>query len=621
MMSFFGQDSPLSSSSNGAVVARSKKPVTSRPAPPPIAANGAGPSRSSTTGTPIKSSSNGIHKSKHLHSISSSHRKSDQSKGTSRPITSSSHGRSLEHSGKRSKSNTKTPSRTVSPIRSDSESSEDAFDPPKKKKFRTNGTPSGQTQTPELDEAAYGPEKQWCFSQVDERGEWGRGWAGFVPSEEVVRGQRRGFKGSLQGKANDLEKYIPWFPQEGFENKEPLPRVDLLYPSGCRETFVLLSPNRKGEYAPILELRTALSLILSYYIPPSHQHIFGSIVDALDLEKAPTPISQIPSPAPHSSATPPPDGALHTPPVSQAPSETIGNALRKAMAPNRRDGPGFMRAMERFNTAMEAIIADGSVAKWMETRPRLRKEDWSALVDGVHDEAYSRVVGPYANELEHHPKHPDEVARAITAKEDSYGELRHRFMSKVIEQTKLGTNSVFVDLGSGVGNCVLQAALEAGCRSYGFELLPVPAHCARLQLCEVRRRWSMWALNGNLDVEVEEGDFRFLPNVGKRLREADVVLVNNEVFPSTLNVDLTHLFLDLKDGAVIVSLQPLVSQSFKMSESNCDSFDAIVKMTQHRYYNDWVSWKGEAGNYYLQVVDRSMRRKFEEDLNSRRRRG
>jgi H3 lysine-79-specific histone-lysine N-methyltransferase len=26
---------------------------------------------------------------------------------------------------------------------------------------------------------------------------------------------------------------------------------------------------------------------------------------------------------------------------------------------------------------------------------------------------------------QHHPKHPDEVADAITAKEDAYGELRH----------------------------------------------------------------------------------------------------------------------------------------------------------------------------------------------------
>lgn len=98
---------------------------------------------------------------------------------------------------------------------------------------------------------------------------------------------------------------------------------------------------------------------------------------------------------------------------------------------------------------------------------------------------------------------------------------------------------VSVDLGSGVGNCVMQVALEAGSKryvnlqralsdntepSYGFELLPVPAHCARLQLRETQRRWAMWGLKGNLDVDVFEGDFRVHPEVGRKLREADVVV-------------------------------------------------------------------------------------------------
>jgi hypothetical protein len=52
----------------------------------------------------------------------------------------------------------------------------------------------------------------------------------------------------------------------------------------------------------------------------------------------------------------------------------------------------------------------------------------------------------------------------------------------------------------------------------------------------------------------------------------------------------------------------------------CDSFAAIVKMTQHTYYSDWVSWKGDSGRYYVQVIDRSLRRKFEEEMSGRSRR-
>jgi H3 lysine-79-specific histone-lysine N-methyltransferase len=98
--------------------------------------------------------------------------------------------------------------------------------------------------------------------------------------------------------------------------------------------------------------------------------------------------------------------------------------------------------MERFNLAMKDIQDDGSMAAWLETRGKeMKGREWAKLVDVVHDQAYARVVGPYSHELEvsiarygineseltgqHHPKHPDEVAVAISAKEDAYGELRH----------------------------------------------------------------------------------------------------------------------------------------------------------------------------------------------------
>lgn len=44
--------------------------------------------------------------------------------------------------------------------------------------------------------------------------------------------------------------------------------------------------------------------------------------------------------------------------------------------------------------------------------------------------------------------------------------------------------------------------------------------------------------------------------------------MNNEVFPSSLNIDLTNMFLDLKDGAKIVSLKPFVHEGFRMNDSN-----------------------------------------------------
>jgi H3 lysine-79-specific histone-lysine N-methyltransferase len=265
---------------------------------------------------------------------------------------------------------------------------------------------------------------------------------------------------------------------------------------------------------------------------------------------------------------------------SYTPQDTIGDAIRRALAPNRRDGPGLRKAIARLNYALAEIQRDGTLAAWL-TSPeyRISRREWSEVVDMCHDQVYNRVVAPFSDQLEHHPKHPDEVAAAISEKEDAYGELRHKFMSKIIEQTKLGPGKTFVDLGSGVGNCVIQAALQAGCASYGFELLPVPSRCARLQLRECQRRWAMWCLEGNIAAQVHEGDFRYHEAVARRLAEADVVLVNNEVFPSSLNMDLTHQFLDLKDGATIVSLKPFVPDGFRMNESNVSKLVCAVLTT------------------------------------------
>nr|ODN86625.1 histone-lysine N-methyltransferase, H3 lysine-79 specific [Cryptococcus depauperatus CBS 7841] len=458
----------------------------------------------------------------------------------------------------------------------------------------------------------------FCWDKTDMRGEWGRGWVGFVGCEEVVRGDIGGWAGGGGGQGEkNWTRYRRFFPQPGFDrDHEHFPSVEVLYPAkDCREKFILLVPTSEREYNPIGELRNTLRLIFEHYIPPSHRHIFGTLSESLDLSHSLSSLpSRVASPSPGSLVTPPPEvsspfasaegSTTFTPVPLVGKQETIADLIRKSLASNRRDGPGFVQAIERYNLAMQTMQEDGTLQKWLEEGKKQGREinvrDWATLVDFVHDQAYSRVVGPFSNELEHHPKHPDHVAKAITGKEDAYGELRHAFMS------------------SGVGNCVLQTSLQAGCSSYGFELLPVPAHCARLQVKEVQRRWAMWGLYGNLKVQTYEGDFRVHHEVGKRLREADVVLVNNEVFPENLNMDLANMFLDLKEGARIVSLKPFVPDNFRLNESNCDSFAAILRSTQHDYYQDWVSWKGEWGQYHVAVIDRSQRIKFEESMGGRR---
>ncbi|WVQ76370.1 hypothetical protein IAR50_006035 [Cryptococcus sp. DSM 104548] len=660
--SFFGDESKLPAAPRSVSVSVKKTP-SSRP-PNGASHNGSASSTRETPNATPRTSSSSVPRSTSSQKIVNGTGGAKKAvpnsllKGSSTPRPTSGSGafKTKQEDRVRSTATPRTPSHSSSPSRlkrktpqapqvvqsesssgSESESSDDALDPkPRNSKKRSRVFKTGsETATPMMGERKVG-RQVFCWDKVDMRGEWGRGWAGFVGSDEVVGGQIEGWAGGGRGEATGKTvKYTPFFPQTGFALEDGVwPYVEVLYPAkGCKEKFQLVHPVSNSEYAPMAELKRTLSFILEHYIPPSHRHIFGTLKDSLDLSaRLSTVPSRVSSPLPSSLVTPPPDTPFPgstTAPESLAPptpaerTESIGDLLRRSLAPNRLDGPLFQLAISRYNAAMQAMQSDGTLQQWLFTGLRggreLAMDDWNELVAHVHDTAYQRVVGPYTHELAHPGKHPEDVTKALREKEDSYGELKSAFMSRILEQTKLGPESVFVDLGSGVGNCVLQASLQAGCRSHGFELLPTPAHCARLQLKEVQRRWAMWALEGNLEVQVGEGDFTDMSDVGKCLREADVVLVNNEVFPSSLNQTLCDMFLDLKDGATIVSLKPFVEKGFRINSSNCDRFAACLRSTQHEYWADWVSWKGDGGYYYIAVKDPSERAKFVESMSKGRR--
>jgi len=54
----------------------------------------------------------------------------------------------------------------------------------------------------------------FCLELVDERGEFARGWSGFVECEEAVRGFRKGWAtGNNESGKGVMEKYFPcWLP-------------------------------------------------------------------------------------------------------------------------------------------------------------------------------------------------------------------------------------------------------------------------------------------------------------------------------------------------------------------------------------------------------------------------
>jgi len=125
--------------------------------------------------------------------------------------------------------------------------------------------------------------------------------------------------------------------------------------------------------------------------------------------------------------------------------------------------------------------------------------------------------------------------------------------SKTISKEGIASSdSVFVDLGSGVGNVVIQAALayaldpfvmwpmrcgvadlgcmyrRTGAESWGFEYMDHAAGLAAKQVVEAEGRFRMWGLKGG-KMRTVKADFCDCPEVGQVMKRADVVLVNNEV--------------------------------------------------------------------------------------------
>lgn len=124
--------------------------------------------------------------------------------------------------------------------------------------------------------------------------------------------------------------------------------------------------------------------------------------------------------------------------------EPLLRSLEKAR--NRRDGPTFFRHLEHFNSTLAGLKRTIAV----ETIPAmagLREKVWTK----VFHQCYDRTVGPDIEELRKYAAFSDNV----------YGELLPKFMNEIFHKTDkvLGPGKTFVDLGSGVGNCVVQAAL------------------------------------------------------------------------------------------------------------------------------------------------------------------
>ncbi|ROT38453.1 DOT1-domain-containing protein [Sodiomyces alkalinus F11] len=261
-----------------------------------------------------------------------------------------------------------------------------------------------------------------------------------------------------------------------------------------------------------------------------------------------------------------------------------GLIRRLNRASNTNDLAGFKRALADANARILSLAQDGTFRRNLSQRHAIPYK----LAEFILSQVYDRTVSPDVDKLKQYKNGTDNV----------YGELNYIFVDKVLqEMTRMTSDQVFVDLGSGVGNVVFQAALEVGCESWGCEMMDNPCDFAEAQKREFARRCRLWGIAPG-GVHLVRGDFLTEPAVHEVLKRADVVLVNNQAFTPDLNAQLVNMFLDLKQGCRIVSLKSFTHDDQGGRNIN-DVASNILRVEHHTYPEGHVSWTNAGGTFCI----------------------
>lgn len=336
--------------------------------------------------------------------------------------------------------------------------------------------------------------------------------------------------------------------------------VSLQYPSRSpKEKFQLKRPRSEEDYKPMEDIAETIKLICEYYLP---DELRKKIAD------------------------------------EEGNSRFYRGLLRAWACESTED---FEDTVLDFNDFLKPLVSDGTIQREL-TRQTRMPLPW---VKRILDQTYARTVSPRVDTLKAYKNGSDNV----------YGELLPDFVSEILHRTRLNHEQVFVDLGSGVGNVVLQAALEIGAESWGIEMMPNPCDLADLQAKEFPARAKLWGMNVG-KVHLLRGDFTRNTRIGEVLKRADVVLVNNQAFTAALNETLLSMFLDLKEGCQVVSLKPFVPVGHKINMRNVDSPVNMFVQREAEYFSNRVSWTDRSGTYYYATKDLKPLRLFQRRMGN-----
>ncbi|KAL0901679.1 hypothetical protein ABMA27_006877 [Loxostege sticticalis] len=196
-----------------------------------------------------------------------------------------------------------------------------------------------------------------------------------------------------------------------------------------------------------------------------------------------------------------------------------------------------------------------------------------------------------------------------------YGETSYELVCQMIDQIEITAEDVFVDLGSGVGQVVLQMAAATPCRiCFGVEKAEVPSKYAESMDFNFRTLMRWYGKKFG-EYKLIKGDF-LMDEHREKINAATIVFVNNFAFGPNVDHQLKERFADLKDGAKIVSSKSFCPLNFRITDRNLSDIGTIMHVSEMSPLKGSVSWTGKPVSYYLHIIDRTKLERYFQRLKN-----
>jgi len=160
---------------------------------------------------------------------------------------------------------------------------------------------------------------------------------------------------------------------------------------------------------------------------------------------------------------------------------------------------------------------------------------------------------------------PDKLNQYEPFSPEVYGETSYELVQQMLKHVTVSKEDTFIDLGSGVGQVVLQMAGSFPLKTcIGIEKADTPARYAE-RMDVIFRQYMGWFGKRYCEYKLIKGDF-LVDEHREKITSSTLVFVNNFAFGPTVDHQLKERFADLRDGARVVSSKSFCPLNFRITD-------------------------------------------------------